>query len=218
MGNTSKENAARPGAALSDSQSVSDESYHISNDSDRSSSRDASTSETQQAGADNVVPLPPARDTSKLRSYFEEELEAEHDENWPFVPPGEYTVAFVKDEKISIWKRSVWVVSMQIIDLGVHIGIVLPYYLNALPKGKRPTPGWYISSAFDKGTGRKPPKDLWRRRPRSFLADCIFRARVRSIKKDSLGVERSEGAYTSRVECLLERITGTPPCLGGEKG
>jgi hypothetical protein len=186
--------------------------------SDSPSSRKASKSETQQVGADNVVPLPPTRGTSKLCPSSEAKLQAEHEENWPFVPPGEYTVAFLKDEKITIWKRSVWVVSMQIMDEGEHYEKIIPYYLNALPKEKRPTPGWYISSAFDKGTGRKPPKDLWRRRPRSFLADCIFRARVRSIKKDSLGVERSEGAYTSRVQCLLERIAGTPPCLRGEKG
>jgi hypothetical protein len=115
-----------------------------------------------------------------------------------------------------MWGRAVWFVQMQIVEPGEHFGIAIPWPLNAISKGKRPTPGMDLANAFDVGTGRKPPKDLWRRRPSSFLRGCVFRGRVRSITKTSRGVERSSASHYSRVECLIERISGPPPYLRGE--
>ena len=37
---------------------------------------------------------------------------------------------------------------MQIVDSGEFVEVRLPFYLNAIPKGKRPTPAWSVCSAF----------------------------------------------------------------------
>lgn len=141
-------------------------------------------------------------------------------EDWPvLVPPGEYNLAYVSDKSFThpVWKRKVWNISMKIIDPGEHFGKVISYYLNSIPNDQRPTPGWHITSAFIIATSRKPPKDLSRRRPRSFMECCVFRARVKTSKKDSHGVELPEVGHKSKVECLIERISGSPPYLGGAK-
>ena len=39
-----------------------------------------------------------------------------------------------------IWKRKVWKISMMIMADGDYTGAIIPFYLNAIPKGKRPTP------------------------------------------------------------------------------
>ena len=135
------------------------------------------------------------------------------DESWTLVPPGEYTVGFLAEEKFSFFSRLCWVVTMQIVDSGEFAEVRLPFYLNAIPKGKSPTPGWSVCSAFLVATERRPPKDLWRLRPRTYLADCLFRARVRTIKRDSKHVELPEAGHHSRIDCLLQRIEGCPPYL-----
>jgi hypothetical protein len=173
-----------------------------------------------QRGEGSVVPLPKRAVGSHgdAPSQALPATDADDDSHWPFVPPGEYQLAFVSERKVPMWGRPVWFVQMRIIDGGAHFGTTLPWPLNAIPEGKRPTPGWDISSAFAVATNRRPPKDLCRRRPKSFLGGCVFRARIRTIKKNSRGVELPPGAHHSRVDCLIERISGTPPYLRGGKG
>ena len=173
-----------------------------------------------QRGEGSVVPLPKraVESHSVAPSEALPTSEAEDDSHWPLVPPGEYQLAFVSERKVPMWGRPVWFVRMKIVDPGEHFGIVLPWPLNAIPEGKRPTPGMDFTNAFNAATERKPPKDLWRRRPRSFLDGCVFRTRVRSITRTFRGVERPPAGHYSRVECLIERISGTPPYLGGGKG
>lgn len=144
---------------------------------------------------------------------------SEDDSPWTLLPPGEYTLAFLDETKFfhPIWKRVVWNISMKIMDEGAHFGKLIPYYLNAIPKKERPKPGRYITSAFLIAAEMRPPKDLWRRRPSWFMGGCAFRARVRTSKRDSHGVELPEAGHKSKVECLLERVAGTPPCLRGGK-
>ena len=144
---------------------------------------------------------------------------SEGEDSWPLVPPGEYTLAFAGETRFfhPIWKRTVWHISMKIMDEGEHFGKIIPYYLNAIPKGKRPTSGWYITSAFLIATETRPPKDLWRRHPQSFMEGCAFLARVKTAKRDSHGVELPEAGHKSKVECLVKRVAGIPPCLGGKK-
>ena len=143
--------------------------------------------------------------------------EPENDASWTFVPPGEYEVAFVSEERARVWNRQVWFVKMRIVTLGEHLGSLLLYPLNALPKGKRPTTGHYICSAFLIATERRPPKNLWRLRPSSFLSECVFSARIRTIEKDSKGVVLPPAGHHSRVDCLLKRLSGLPPHLRKER-
>ena len=151
-------------------------------------------------------------------AHMNEAIEVENfDTHWPFVPPGDYEVAFESETKRRLYGRDLWVVQMKIIE-GDYAGVVLPWYLNAIPKGKRPTPAFYLCSAFAIATDRRPPKDLWRRRPSCFLKGCSFLARVRSITRDSKHVERPAAAHTSRVDCLLERTAGSSEyLLAGKK-
>ena len=155
---------------------------------------------------------------AKVVEIVGDELEPDGDD-WPvLVPPGEYELAFVSDEKFynPIFGRWIWNISMKIMDAGEHCGKIIPFYLDAIPMGKRPTSGWYISSAFLIATERRPPKDLCRRRPRSFMDGCVFRAQVKTSMRDSHGVKLPEAGHKSKVKCLVERIAGTPPCLTGK--
>jgi hypothetical protein len=137
-----------------------------------------------------------------------DEVEMKSDDDyWPFIPPAEYQMVYAREDKQKMFGRTVWIVQMRVIE-GEHTGVALPWYLNAIPKGKRPTPGFHLCSAFAIATERRPPKDLWRRRPSSFLKGCAFLARVRSITRDSHHVERPAAAHVSRVDCLLERTVG----------
>ena len=117
----------------------------------------------------------------------EDSLRLEYHES--LVEPGEYQVAFERDEKARMYNREVWYVTMRIVS-GPHLGLPLLFPLNALPKGKRPTPACGLYSAFAVGTDHRPPRDLWRRRPKAFLATCVFSARVRTVTRDSKRVER----------------------------
>ena len=173
-----------------------------------------------QPGKGSVVPLTMRPVESHEDSPIEAfpTTEAEDDLARPLVPPGEYQIAFVSESKAKMWGRSVWYVRMRIVDPGEYFGIVLLWPLNAIPEGKRPTPGTDFADAFDKATECRLPKDLWRRRPRSFLSGCVFQARVRSITRTFRGVERSQAGHYSRVECLIERISGEPPYVRGGNG
>jgi hypothetical protein len=93
------------------------------------------------------------------------------------------------------------------------MGKPLLCWLNVPPKDRRPTPLWDISKAYSVATRLRPPTDLGRRRPRTFLADCHFRVRVVAVTKDAHGVPRAREASYSRVKYLIERVEGTPPCL-----
>jgi hypothetical protein len=197
--------------------------YHTDDEGNLQAAQERLEERRAQQGIGAVVPLrnravgaPGEPQTPEQANVAQE---AEDEANWPFVPPGEYSVAFVSETRFfhPVWKRVVWNISMKIIDEGEHFGTVVPYYLNAIPKGGRPRSGRYITSAFLVATEIRPPKDFWRRRPSSFMEGCVFRARVRTSKKDSHGVELPEAGHKSKVECLLKRIAGTPPCLRADK-
>lgn len=138
---------------------------------------------------------------------------ARTDADWPHVPPGDYEVSFVGEFKARLFGRDVWVVRMRV-TAGEHAGVTLPWYLNAIPKGKRPTSGFNLCSAFLIATERRPPLDLWRRRPSSFLKDCAFIARVRTKTRDRHHVELPEAGHSSKIECLVKCTAGHPKYLG----
>ena len=121
-------------------------------------------------------------------------------------------MAYVSDERFRPFGRTVWNVRMQIVDDGEHFAKRLPFYLNSLARGKR-APSSHFVMAWATATHRKPPKDLWRRRPRWFLAGCYFRAYVCTITKNAKQVEYPPALHRSRVGHLIELVAGVPPCL-----
>jgi hypothetical protein len=140
----------------------------------------------------------------------------------PRVPPGLYDAGFRDDKRVKLHGREVWVVRWRLTcEFESHPseaaiatnGITLRMFLTALGEGVKPRSGHAITCAYCISTGLRPPSDLGRHRPSWFLKDCVFRVRVRDITKDQFGVTRPEGARTSRVQALMQRVAGCPPCL-----
>ena len=130
------------------------------------------------------------------------------------VPDGEYEVAFRRAEKFRYrGGRQVWAIHMAIVSQGEHLGKPILFFLNAVPKGKKPTPGWRLVSTYEQATGLRPPKHLWRLHPKEFLEGCIFEASVKAGDRDSDGAERPKAARYSKVRFLRVRLMGTPPCI-----
>jgi hypothetical protein len=130
------------------------------------------------------------------------------------IPEGDEEVAFVAEKKLKWFKRQIWVVRFQIVS-GAHTGLVLPMWIN-VPRSDWPVRMSHtLAQVYVAATGAKPPRDLARRRPSSFLKDCAFLVHVRTVKRDMNGVERPEEASYSRVAYLIRRTAGTPRCLQG---
>lgn len=129
------------------------------------------------------------------------------------VDPGTYRVAFVRERRREMFGRVNWHLDFEILDAGEHTHKRVLFPLRAVPKGAAPTPGYDLVKAFAVATGRKPPADLWRWRPRRFLSECVFDAQIRTIERDSKGHPVHPVLRYSRIERLIERIAGTPPCL-----
>ena len=130
------------------------------------------------------------------------------------VPPGEYTVGFIRiEEKCVYFGRESWRCRWQILDEGPYSGLILFNWFN-LPKADAPIRrGHALWQAYAVATDLIPPKNLAEHRPSWFLDDCQFRAKVRTVDKDPNGVKRPDAASYSRVAHLIERIEGRPPCL-----
>jgi hypothetical protein len=150
---------------------------------------------------------------------------AEQDDNDSFdprVPPGLYDARFRDDKRVQLFGRDVWVIRWRLTSelesapseaaIATN-GITLRMFLTALGKNVKPRSGHAITCAYCIATGLRPQSDLWRRRPSWFLKDCVFRVRVRDIQKDQFSVTRPEGARYSRVQALVQRVAGCPPCL-----
>ncbi len=129
------------------------------------------------------------------------------------IPDGEYDLAFVAEKKSKPFGRWSWFVVMAVVNHDEHEGKLLLFPLSPVPAGTYPRRSFGIVKAYAVVTGRKPPKDFHRRKPSSFLADCIVSARTRTITKDSNGVERGEALHYSRVAYLKSLVAGTPRCL-----
>ena len=133
------------------------------------------------------------------------------------VPPGEYLVGFLRDEeKYRYYGRMCWRCSWQILNEGPYSGLVAYNWFNIPPSNAiRPSHGLW--RAYVVATGLKPPKDLAEHRPRWFLGDSQFQARIRTVDKDSNGVKRPDAASYSRIDFLIKRVEGLPPCLQGRR-
>ncbi len=129
------------------------------------------------------------------------------------VSPGRYRVVFDRERLEHLFGRRVWLVQFAIADQGEHLGAPLIYPLTALQEKRAPALGSAYVRAYAIATGRRPPRDLWRRRPRWFLSGCMFLAEVRTITRNSQKQELPAVLHYSRVDHLVERIAGSPPCL-----
>ena len=130
------------------------------------------------------------------------------------VPPGEYTVGFLRiEEKFPYYGRMCWRCRWQILDEGPYSGRILFSWFNLPEPGAPLRPSHRIWQTYVVATSLRPPKDLAEHRPSWFLSDCLFRAKVRTVDKDPNGVKRPDTANYSRVDYLIERIEGCPPCL-----
>jgi len=131
-----------------------------------------------------------------------------------FVPPGDYIVGLIHgEEKYEYRGRTCCRCTWQILDDGEHHGLLVYSWYNYPAKDELLKPGHDLWQAYVVATGLRPPAHLVNYLPRWFLADCQFRAAVRTVGKDSYGIDRPETASYSRVDHLKERIEGTPPCL-----
>jgi hypothetical protein len=124
------------------------------------------------------------------------------------LPEGEYHVGFFSAKRRTWHKRKLWAVTFVITD-GPHVGKRLPMFLN-LPEGYRLRRSHHLAAAYVCATGRRPPRDLARRPPSSFLEGCEFLAQIRTVRRDVHGVERPEEASYSKIAYLIRRTAGAP--------
>ncbi len=134
------------------------------------------------------------------------------------VPAGEYIVGAVASRKVRWFGRSVWWVRFRITDVGEHHGRELFAYWNVIPRGSRVSRSYEIAKAYVIATALKPPKHLAQLSPMEFLGGCLFRAKVDYVRRDTSGVERPIEASYSKVDFLIERVAGNPPCLVRRQG
>ena len=150
---------------------------------------------------------------SRLRVIGHPDAEAEGGGDFdPLVEPGEYSLGFAAEKRITLYKRTLWAVTFRILDAREANGAEVRLFAT-IPISPRPRPSWKLAALWAAGTRSRPPRDLARRRPSNYLADCTFRARVRTVALDWRGEERPEALQYSVVERLIERTAGVPPCM-----
>jgi hypothetical protein len=129
------------------------------------------------------------------------------------LPEGaEVQVAFFDEDRRTLFRRAMWIIRFKICE-GPHEGKLISWWLRALDRKRRVARGSGIATSFSAATGLRPPRDLDRYRPSSWLAEAVFLAKTRQVRKDVLGVARAEEASYSVVVGILERIVGMPPAL-----
>ncbi len=148
--------------------------------------------------------------------------DTQRDPAFTLVKPGIYSVGYLREEKRQAYGRAVWAVTFKITE-GADFGAPLYFWLNALSDRHRPSAGHRMVQAFNLATQRKPARDFWRLRPSNFLANCQFKAVVRTVTTTSTRtssgkserLELPESLHHSVIERLLELVAGSPPYLGG---
>jgi hypothetical protein len=132
------------------------------------------------------------------------------------VPESEYEIAYVSEEKFSLFRRQVWAVTFQIVE-GEHAERQLYAFYNIPPLRDGRTPSATLSRAYEAVTDLRPPRKIARYRPSEFLNGCVVLAAVRTVARDIRGRERPPNARHSVVDQLIRRISGAPPLLRRRK-
>lgn len=136
----------------------------------------------------------------------------DEDSRYPLIPAGEHEVRLARVALKQMWNRWVWVCWWLVVE-GDHAGVELPMYLPRPPKDReeRLGRGWAMSAAYAVATGRRPPKNLARLSPATYLADKQFTVKVVSVERDQFGNVVPPGARYSRVRCLVRLSAGRGP-------
>ncbi len=129
------------------------------------------------------------------------------------VPSGRYLAAYLGATKFNFKGTDRWAVTFSIVQPGDHFGVLLNLYLYYPRSGRRSTKGSQWRMAYETATERKAPRDLVRHSPEWFLSGCEFEVRVIDVKTNSHGVVRPKHLVSSKIEAILRRTAGTPPCL-----
>jgi len=127
------------------------------------------------------------------------------------LPDGaEVVVGYIDAKKHTMFRRVMWLVTMQIV-VGQHSGRRILWFLRALNPERRVTRSSALATSYTAATGLRPPSDLGRRHPRWWLSDAQYMVRTRQVRHDVHGLDRSEAASYSVVKAVLARVAGTPP-------
>lgn len=160
---------------------------------------------------ENVVPL--RGDSAAAEGVPSQESDEEYAPSgnplFTRVPDDEYVVGLVSCKKPELYQSRRWKTVWRVVE-GSEAGKELLYYIPALIPGTPPKPGFKMYGVYCVATGRRPPRDLWRRNPKSFLAGALFLARVGKVKRDFQGAEIPEPARYSVIRALIRRVGGVP--------
>lgn len=131
------------------------------------------------------------------------------------VPDDSYEVAFSTEKKYRWHNVWMWRCEFKIVQQGSYFGLLVPAFFR-LPLLDRPLRRSHaLARTYVTVTGSRFPKDLARHRPSWFLKDCVLKAKTRVPLVDVKGVKRAREAGYSVVDCIVERVSGTPPCQSG---
>jgi len=130
----------------------------------------------------------------------------EEDHDLPIVPPGDYTMVYVKHHYQIMWGRGVLMVTMRILDFGEHFGTRLVRHYNCRRTAQRKLtarPSSALQREFTACTGIK-------RRHRgeiqiSALRDIPVIGKVSTVTKDHRQNALHELNRYSKIECLKGR-------------
>lgn len=128
------------------------------------------------------------------------------------VPEGKYEMTFVGEDRCRIFGRLNWETIWEIQE-GPHRGERLKCWWTIPEKGEQIRPLHGLSIAFTQATGLRPPQHLRTIRPSEWLSDCVFEVHVRTVRKDSKGVQRADAANYSRVNHITRTVAGSSPFL-----
>jgi len=138
---------------------------------------------------------------------------AGEDPGYALVPEGEYEVALRRCVLRQQWSRWTWICWFQVVE-GGELGTEIAMYLARPPKEKerRARRGWKLSAVYAIATGRRPPRNIARLNPETYLASKVFLAKVVTVERDQFGSEVPHAARYSKVKRLVRPMTGK---LGG---
>jgi len=129
----------------------------------------------------------------------------------------EYVGGFVGAREFNGFGERRYVAFFRVIEPEEFAGREVPLFVNipAERGPKRIARSSNFARAYMVATGRREPtrKEARQLKPADFLRDCAFRLRVRDVEKSSDGIKLTEEQRYSKIEALLERVTGSPPCI-----
>jgi hypothetical protein len=125
------------------------------------------------------------------------------------IPDGEYSVAFLSQERFRLYSSFRWAVVMRIVE-GEYLGLPLLFFFNIPRLRKWRTPSAKLSLAYEAATGKRAPARIAKVRPESFLTGNLLVARTRTVGRDSNGESRPVDARYSVIDRLVPQSVSRP--------